>query len=200
MPMNSIVKILRETKHFKTEVDPQKIGESRAEVCFVGRSNVGKSSLINAICQKKNMAHASQVPGKTRTINVYEVTCGHWIVDLPGYGFAVRLKDEKDALGKIIEAYFNSREKLCMAFVIVDAVAGPTTLDIKMIEWLKHYSVPFIIVVSKVDKIAAPKLEERKKEVAVALAVNAGDVFWVSSRKNLGITDLQNSVGKLLHI
>ena len=198
--MNDIVKVLRETKHLKTEVDPHKIGESRAEVCFVGRSNTGKSSLINSICQKKNMAHSSQVPGKTRTINVYEVIFGHWIVDLPGYGFAVGLKDEKDVLGKIIEAYLNSRQKLCMVFVLVDAVAGLTTLDIKMIGWLKHYSFPFSIVVSKVDKIAAPKLEERKKEVAAELSVNSKDVLWVSSRKNLGITDIQNTVGKLLHI
>ena len=198
--MNPIIKLLRETKLYKTEVDPQKIGKSRVEVCFVGRSNVGKSSLINAICQKKNMAHTSQVPGKTRTINVYEVIFGHWIVDLPGYGFAVGLKNEKDTLGKIIEEYLNSAEKLCMAFVIVDAVAGPTTLDIKMIEWLKHYSFPFSIVVNKMDKIAAPKFEEKKKEISVKLAVNAEEVFWVSSRKNLGIIDLQNMVGKLLQI
>ena len=97
---------------------------------------------------------------------------------MPGYGFAVRLKDEKDALGKIIEGYLNSRKKLCMVFVLVDAVAGPTTLDIKMIDWLNHYSFPFSIVVSKVDKIAAPKLEERKKEVAAGLSVNSKDVLF----------------------
>ena len=198
--MNLIAKLLHETKHYKTEVDPRKLGESRIEVSFVGRSNVGKSSLINAICQKKNMAHASQVPGKTRTINVYEVIYGHWIVDLPGYGFAVGLKDQKDALGQIIEGYLNSREKLCMVFIIIDAVAGPTKLDIEMIEWIKHNSFPFSIVVSKIDKIAVPKLEERKKEVCLELAMNVGNVFWVSSMKNLGITDLQNMIGKLLRI
>ena len=91
--MNTITKKLQNTKHFKTEVDVHKLGNSGAEVSFLGRSNVGKSSLINALCQKKNMAHSSQTPGKTRTINVYEVVPGRWIVDLPGYGFAVRLKD-----------------------------------------------------------------------------------------------------------
>ena len=198
--MNTITKILQNTKHLKTEVDVQKLGHSGAEVVFVGRSNVGKSSLINAICQKKNMAHASQVPGKTRTINVYEVIPGRWIVDLPGYGFAVGLKDEKDALGKIIEGYLNSREKLCMVFVIVDAVAGPTKLDMKMITWLKYYSFPFSIVVSKMDKIILPKLEERKKEIAGELAMDVSAIFWVSSSKKIGLTDLQNKVGELLHI
>ena len=196
--MNAIVKILRETKHYKTEVDPHKLGASAAELCFVGRSNVGKSTLINALCQKKNMAHASQIPGKTRTINVYEVTSGRWIVDLPGYGFAVGLKDEKDALGKIIEGYLTSRKNLGMVFVILDAVAGPTKLDMKMIDWLKHYSFPFSLIVSKIDKIISPKLEERKSAIAAELAVDVSSISWISSKKNIGITDLQRMVAKLL--
>ena len=192
------MKILCETKHLKTEVDAQKLGESTMEVCFIGRSNVGKSTLINAICQKKNMAHASQIPGKTRTINVYEVTSGRWIVDLPGYGFAVGLKDEKDALGKIIEGYLTSRKNLGMVFVILDAVAGPTKLDMKMIDWLKHYSFPFSLIVSKIDKIISPKLEERKSAIAAELAVDVSSISWISSKKNIGITDLQRMVAKLL--
>ena len=94
--MNTTQKILRGTKYLKTEVDALKLGESEAEVSFVGRSNVGKSTLINALCQKKKMAHVSQVPGKTRTINVYEVKRGRWIVDLPGYGYAVGPRHEKE--------------------------------------------------------------------------------------------------------
>ena len=121
--MNTISKMLRDTKYLKTAADALKLGESKAEVSFVGRSNVGKSTLINAICQKKKMAHVSQVPGKTRTINVYEVTRGRWIVDLPGYGYAVGPRHEKERLGPMIEGYLSSREKLCMIFVIVDAVA-----------------------------------------------------------------------------
>ena len=196
--MNAVVKILREAKHLKTEVDVQKLGESEMEVSFVGRSNVGKSTLINAICQKKNMAHTSQVPGKTRTINVYEVTRGRWIVDLPGYGFAVGFKKERGALTEIIEGYLTSRENLCMVFVIVDAVAGPTKLDLSMINWLQHYSVPFSIIVSKIDKIASPTREERKKAIAAELLVDARSISWISSKKNIGITDLQEMIGKLL--
>src|SRR5258708_29597770 len=115
--------MLRETKHLMTETDTRKLTASDAEVTFVGRSNVGKSTLINALCQKKNMARVSQVPGKTRTINVYEVKPYRWIVDLPGYGFAVGSKvTGKAEFGPMIEGYLTSRNNLCMVFVILDAV------------------------------------------------------------------------------
>ena len=198
--MNTTQKILRDTKYLKTEADALKLGESEAEVSFVGQSNVGKSTLINALCQKKKMAHVSQVPGKTRTINVYEVKRGRWIVDLPGYGYAVGPRHEKERLGPIIEGYLSSREKLRMIFVIVDAVAGPTKLDIIMIDWLKHYSLPLSIIVNKIDKIGSSKLDQRKKDIVVELVVDTCDISWVSSKKNIGITDLQKIVAKSLDI
>ncbi|MFC1709865.1 ribosome biogenesis GTP-binding protein YihA/YsxC [Candidatus Omnitrophota bacterium] len=194
------MKTLRETKYLKTEADARKLGESEAEVSFIGRSNVGKSTLINTLCQKKKMAHVSQVPGKTRTINVYEVRCGRWIVDLPGYGYAIGSKREKEQLGPIIEGYLKSRERLRMIFVIVDAVAGPTKLDIIMIDWLKHYSLPFSIIVNKIDKIGSLRLDQRKKDIAAELVVDICDISWLSSKKNIGITDLQKIVTKLLDI
>ncbi len=194
------MKTLRETKYLKTEADARKLGESEAEVSFIGRSNVGKSTLINTLCQKKKMAHVSKVPGKTRTINVYEVRRGRWIVDLPGYGYAIGLKREKEQLGLIIEGYLKSRERLRMIFVIVDAVAGPTKLDIIMIDWLKHYSLPFRIIVNKIDKIGSLRLDQRKKDIAAKLVVDICDISWLSSKKNIGITDLQKIVTKLLDI
>ena len=198
--MNTTQKILRDTKYLKTEADALKLGESEAEVSFVGRSNVGKSTLINVLCQRKKMAHVSQVPGKTRTINVYEVKCGRWIVDLPGYGYAIGSKRDKELLRPIIEGYLNSREKLRMIFVIVDVVAGPTKLDLAMIDWLKHYSLPFSIVVNKIDKIGSLKLDQRKKDIVDKLSASAYDIFWISSKKKIGIIDLQNMVTKLLDI
>ncbi len=194
------MKTLRETKYLKTETDARKLGESEAEVSFIGRSNVGKSTLINTLCQKKKMAHVSQVPGKTRTINVYEVRRGRWIVDLPGYGYAIGSKREKEQLGPIIEGYLKSRERLRMIFVIVDAVAGPTKLDIIMIDWLKHYSLPFSMIVNKIDKIGSLRLDQRKKDIAAELVVDICDISWLSSKKNIGITDLQKIVTKMLDI
>ena len=198
--MNTTQKILRDTKYLKTEADALKLGESEAEVSFVGRSNVGKSTLINVLCQRKKMAHVSQVPGKTRTINVYEVKRGRWIVDLPGYGYAIGSKRDKELLGPIIEGYLNSREKLRMIFVIVDVVASPAKLDLAMIDWLKHYSLPFSIVVNKIDKIGSLKLDQRKKDIVDKLSDSAYDIFWISSKKKIGIIDLQNMVTKLLDI
>lgn len=194
------MKTLRETKYLKTETDVRKLGESEAEVSFIGRSNVGKSTLINTLCQKKKMAHVSQVPGKTRTINVYEVRRGRWIVDLPGYGYAIGSKRENEQLGPIIEGYLKSRERLRMIFVIVDAVAGPTKLDIIMIGWLKHYSLPFSMIVNKIDKIGSLRLDQRKKDIAAELVVDICDISWLSSKKNIGITDLQKIVTKMLDI
>jgi len=193
-------KVLRETKHLKTETNTLKLTESDAEVTFVGRSNVGKSSLINALCQKKDMARVSQVPGKTRTINVYEVKPYRWIVDLPGYGYAVGSKSGKAEFGPMIEDYLTSRNNLCMVFVILDAVAGPTKLDILMISWLKHKAYPFNIIVNKIDKVGPSKLDVRKKEIAGQLVVDTADIFWISSKKKIQIEPLQKMIAKLLKV
>jgi GTP-binding protein len=191
--------MLRETKHLRTETDTLKLTKSDAEVTFVGRSNSGKSSLINALCDKKNMAHVSQVPGKTRTINVYEVKPYRWIVDLPGYGFAVGTKFGKAEFGPMIEEYLTGRESLCMVFVVLDAIAGPTKLDILMINWLINKGFPFNIVVNKIDKVGPSKLDVRKKEIAGQLAIEAADIFWVSSKKNIQIEPLQKLIVQLLN-
>jgi len=192
--------MLRETKHLMTETDTHKLTESDAEVTFVGRSNAGKSTLINALCQKKNMARVSQVPGKTRTINVYEVKPYRWIVDLPGYGYAVGLKSGNAEFGPMIEEYLTGRKNLCMVFVILDAVAGPTKLDFSMINWLMHKAYPVTIVVNKIDKIGPSKLDVRKKEIIGQLVGNAADIFWISSKKNMQIEPLQKLIAKLLDV
>jgi GTP-binding protein len=190
--------MLSQTKHLITEVDAQKLPTSDAEVAFVGRSNAGKSSLINALCQKKNMAHVSQVPGKTRTVNVYEVRPYHWLVDLPGYGYAVGSRSGPAEFGPMIEGYLTSRENLCRVFVILDAVAGPTKLDSSMISWLIHEKFPYNIVVNKIDKVGTSKLDVRKKEIAGQLAMDTADIFWVSSKNKTQIEPLQELISKLL--
>jgi GTP-binding protein len=192
--------ILHQTKHLMTEVDTQKLPKSDAEVTFVGRSNAGKSTLINALCQKKNMAHVSQVPGKTRTVNVYEVKRHRWLVDLPGYGFAVGSKAGSADFGPMIEGYLTGRENLRMIFVVLDAVAGPTKLDIFMIDWLMEKDYPYRIVVNKIDKIGASTLAARKKEISALLPVDATDISWISSKNKVQIAPLQQLIVTLLGI
>jgi len=192
--------MLRGAKYLATETDTLKLTESEAEVTFVGRSNSGKSTLINALCEKKNMAHVSKVPGKTRTINVYEVKPYRWIVDLPGYGFAVGSKSGKAEFGPMIEAYLTSRNNLCMVFVILDVVAGPTKLDISMINWLRQHAYLFYIIVNKIDKFGASKLEVRKKEISGQLALAPADIFWISSKNKIQIEPLQKQIAKLLDV
>lgn len=192
--------MLRATKHLMTGIDASKIGQSDAEVCFVGRSNAGKSSLINALCQRRELAFVSQVPGKTRTINVYEVKFYRWMVDLPGYGYAVGSASEREQLGPMVEGYLKSRKHLRMVFVILDTIAGPTKLDILMINWLRYNACPFSIVVNKIDKIGSSKLDVRKKEITGQLAIEAADIFWVSSKKKIGIEPLRDRIVKLLGV
>jgi GTP-binding protein len=192
--------MFHETKHLMTEADTRKLTESDAEVTFVGRSNAGKSTLINALCKRKNMARVSKVPGKTRTINVYEVKPYRWIVDLPGYGYAGVSKSGKAGLGSMIESYLTSRKNLCMVFVILDAVVGPTKLDILMISWLKQNAYPFNIIVNKIDKMGPSKLEVRKNEIASQLVVDTADIFWISSKKKIQIEPLQKLITKLLNV
>ncbi len=192
--------MLRNTKHLMTETDTRKLAASDREVTFLGRSNAGKSSLINALCDKKNMAHVSQVPGKTRTINVYEVKPYRWLVDLPGYGFAVGSKfTGKAEFGPMIEEYLTTRENLCMVFVVCDAVAGPTKLDMLMINWLKHKAYPFAIVINKIDKIGPSKIGARKNEIADLLKIAPTDIFWISSKNKTDVEPLRQRIEQLLN-
>ncbi len=140
------------------------------------------------------MAHSSQIPGKTRTINVYQVLPGRWLVDLPGYGFAVGGREARDVLGAVIENYLKARENLAMVYLVMDAVAGPTKLDLTMLEWLKHHDYPVSFVIHKFDKIIMPKREKRKEEIAAILKCETNNIFWVSSSKVIGIKELQDSI------
>lgn len=192
--------MLNQTKHLMTEVDVKKLPRGDAEVTFLGRSNVGKSSFINALCQKKDMARVSQVPGKTRTINIYEVKRGRFIVDLPGYGHAVGSWAGKADFGPMLEAYLTGRPNLVMVFVIIDTLVGPTKLDIETISWLKQNDYPYTIIANKIDRVGTSTLESRKKEIALELVLDVKEIFWVSSKKKMQVEPLQRLVAKLLGV
>jgi len=127
------------------------------EIALAGRSNVGKSSLLNRLANRKNLARTSRTPGKTRELNLYAVERKLILVDLPGYGFAKVPKKAKAQWGRLIEAYLNERDELAGIVHLVDARHRPTADDLQMHEWIKHFRVPALIAATKADKISKDK-------------------------------------------
>lgn len=129
------------------------------EFAFIGRSNVGKSSLINYLCKRKKLAKTSSTPGKTQLINLFDVE-GKWILaDLPGYGYAKISKTTRERWGKMIERYLLEREKLCSVFLLIDSRIPPQEIDIEMINWLGEKQIPFILIFTKTDKMKPMELQ-----------------------------------------
>jgi GTP-binding protein len=124
------------------------------EIALVGRSNVGKSSLINKIVNRRNLAKSSSTPGKTRTINFYLINQSFHLVDLPGYGYAKVSRSEQEKWGQIIENYLKNRKQLRGVIHLIDIRHQPGENDVLMKEWLSHYDIPILIVVTKADKIS----------------------------------------------
>lgn len=171
---------------------------SPCEVAFVGRSNVGKSALINALANRRQLAKVSNTPGRTQLLNMFVLPSGGSVVDLPGYGYAKVPGREKAGWQRMIEDYLLEREELELVFVLVDGEIGPTKLDVQMLDWLRASDVPHTVVATKLDKVKASKLATRKKDLAKGAELDPGDVMWVSASKGTGIEELAHHVHMLL--
>jgi GTP-binding protein len=177
------------------------LGNSVSELAVAGRSNVGKSSLINALSNRNSLARTSKTPGATRLLNVYELApeaSGRWLVDLPGFGYAKASKAEQDRWARMIEEYLTQREQLGAVLLLVDGLIGPTDLDIQSIEWFDHIDLPATIIATKHDKVKPSKRPARKKELAEACGVTLGEVRWVSATKGTGIPELRTEIEQYL--
>lgn len=141
------------------------------EITFVGRSNVGKSSIINTMVNRKNLARVGATPGKTREINFYNLDEKLYFVDLPGYGYASVSKDKKNSWDKIIGTYLNSRLPLKLILMLVDIRHTPSADDKLMYTWLTEYDLPHIIVATKADKISRGQIHPRLQDIKKALNV-----------------------------
>ncbi len=132
-----------------------------AEFVFVGRSNVGKSSLINIICNKKKLAKIGSVPGKTRQLNYFLINEKFYLVDLPGYGYAKVPEQIRAGWRKLVEDYISERSNVKLVYVLIDSRHEPTYLDELMVSWLEYYEIPFGIVLTKSDKISSNKMQKQ---------------------------------------
>lgn len=155
--------------------------DNRVEVAFVGRSNVGKSSLINSLTNRKKLAKVSQTPGKTRLVNFFLINDDFYLVDLPGYGYAKVSKAEKDSWGKTVEMYLTAREMLKRVVLLVDSRHKPTGDDVMMHEWIKHFGYDVIVVATKSDKLTRNDLKKSEKLIKETLKLNPEDKLYFFS-------------------
>lgn len=174
--------------------------DNKPEYAFIGRSNVGKSSLINMLTGQKGLAMTSATPGKTLLINHFIINDNWYLVDLPGYGYAKRGQKQQAQITKIIEDYILDREQLTSLFVLVDCRHEPQKIDLEFITWLGENSVPFGIIFTKADKLSHSKLVENIRHYQEILSEQWEELpvsFITSSAKKMGRTEILNYINSI---
>ncbi|MDK9699598.1 MAG: ribosome biogenesis GTP-binding protein YihA/YsxC [bacterium] len=185
---------------FIASIVGQELPETMArlpELAIGGRSNVGKSSLLNALCQRKELARVSKTPGRTRALNYFLVEKeDFYLVDLPGYGYAKASKEEQSQWRLVVDQYLASGEDVRGIVVLVDGVVGPSQLDIEFVEWLQDSGRKFLIAITKVDK--GTQSERQKVRNLVNQLSNGAPVIATSSASGFGIEKLREAIRKLV--
>ncbi|RJE91063.1 YihA family ribosome biogenesis GTP-binding protein [Paenibacillus sp. 1011MAR3C5] len=181
-------------------VSPQQYPEDALpEIALAGRSNVGKSSLINKLIMRKNLARTSSQPGKTQQLNYYRVNDSIYLVDFPGYGYAKVSKTQREKFGEMIETYLQSREPLKLQLLVIDIRHEPSKDDVLMYHWLKHYEIPTCIVATKADKIPRSKWDKHIKMIKTTLEADPRDsVVLFSSETGLGREQLWDVINEAI--
>ena len=171
--------------------------DGKPEYAFIGRSNVGKSSLINMLANRKGLAMTSSTPGKTMLINHFVINDEWYLVDLPGYGYARRGKENRERLRAIIEDYILEREQMTNLFVLVDSRLEPQKIDLEFMDWLGENAIPFAIVFTKADKLGTGRLQmniEAYREKLLETWEELPPIFITSSEKGQGRDELLNYI------
>lgn len=172
-------------------VESQYPTDQRAEIAFVGRSNVGKSSLINTLTNRRKLVKVSGTPGKTRLVNFFLINNEFYFVDLPGYGYAKVSKEEKKSWGKVIETYLFNRHQLKKIVLLVDCRHKPSEDDIIMYKWIKHYNYDTVVIATKIDKLTKNELQKSLKLIKDTLELKPTDeLLTFSSLKKKGKEEL----------
>ena len=173
-------------------------GRGLPEIAIVGKSNVGKSSLINKLANNGKLARTSSEPGKTRLINLYELNHELMLVDLPGYGFAKVLHDEKKRWAGMIEGYLSGSENIKLALQLVDMRHKPSNDDVDMINYLRHFGIPVLTVCTKADKLSRAEQNKAKPVICRTLAVQPWDLIPFSSVSGVGRDQLLERLEALI--
>ena len=173
--------------------------ENKPEFLLVGRSNVGKSSFINSILSRKNLAYTSAKPGKTQTLNFYNVNDSFYLIDVPGYGYASVDKKTQNKFGMMIEEYLAKRSQLKRVFMLIDFRHKPTEDDMLMYNFLKYYNLPVTVIATKADKIGGSKKQKNLKDILDTIDLVVGDDMVVfSSVTKLGVKEVLKKIDDLI--
>ena len=168
------------------------------EFLLIGRSNVGKSSFINTLVNRKNYARTSGTPGKTQTLNFYFVNEEFYLVDVPGYGYAKVDASTEKKFGMMIEEYLGTRETLKHVFMLVDARHKPSGDDILMLDFLNYYNIKVTVIATKIDKLGKSKIQKQIKLIAETLKVNENEIISFSSVTKEGKPEVQDLIDNLM--
>lgn len=171
-----------------------------SEVVLVGKSNVGKSSFVNTLCNRKNLARTSNTPGKTRQINFYNIDEKFYLVDLPGYGFSKMSKEEKVTSGRFIEEYLAKRENIALIVLVLDIRHKPTEDDLLMYKFIASSNVPFMVVTNKADKIAITKVETAVNEIKEYLGISYSTIIPFSAERKIYTEKAWENIEKFLNL
>lgn len=174
--------------------------DKKPEFLLCGRSNVGKSSFINSIIERKNLARVSANPGKTQTLNFYNVNNDFYLVDVPGYGYATVSEEVRQKFGKMIEEYLEHRDNLERVFLLIDFKVKPTQDDLLMYNFLNYHNLPVTIIATKVDKVSKNDRDKQIEAIKQELEMKDGDNFVLfSSKTKLGKIEIQNEISKIVY-
>lgn len=190
--------IIKDAQFVISNTDYRKCPEdNKPEYAFIGRSNVGKSSLINMLTNRKGLAMASSKPGKTQLINHFIINNEWYLVDLPGYGYAQRGKEGREKIREIIDSYISNREQLTCLFLLLDSRHEPQKIDIEFMNWLGEEGIPFVIVFTKIDKISKGRLKDNTEAYITKLHETWEElppIFYTSSEHKQGGEEILNYI------
>ena len=167
-------------------------------MALIGRSNVGKSSLINALSRRKDLAKTSKTPGRTQLLNCFALDDDRALIDCPGYGYASVSKTTRAQWTPMVRRYLVERSALRQVLLLVDGEVGPTKLDLEMLEWLRDHDLPFTVVATKHDKVRSAKRERRKRDLAAGCDLDPKAIVWVSASSGVGIDRLRSLIVEVL--